>query len=171
MVNLPERGAIIDNSLEIIEDGGVVIEDGKINEVGDFSLLNKNGLDIIEIRYPCVLLPGFIDSHTHVCHYGNRSDEYAKRNSGISYQQILAEGGGIHNTMNSTSNCTDDQLRDNTLKRLKRHFREGVLTCEVKSGYAPSLEDEIRMLKIINKIDSDNEIDLIPTCLAAHVTP
>ena len=171
MVNLPERGVINDNSLEIIEDGGVVIEDGKINEVGDFSLLNKNGLDIIEIRYPCVLLPGFIDSHTHVCHYGNRSDEYAKRNSGISYQQILAEGGGIHNTMNSTSNCTDDQLRDNTLKRLKRHFREGVLTCEVKSGYAPSLEDEIRMLKIINKIDSDNEIDLIPTCLAAHVTP
>ena len=171
MVNLPERGAISDNSLEIIEDGGVVIENGKINEVGDFSLLNKNGLDIIEIRYPCVLLPGFIDSHTHVCHYGNRSDEYAKRNSGISYQQILAEGGGIHNTMNSTSNCTDDQLRDSTLKRLKRHFREGVLTCEVKSGYAPSLEDEIRMLKIINKIDSDNEIDLIPTCLAAHVTP
>ena len=171
MVNLPERGAISDNSLEIIEDGGVVIEDGKINEVGDFSILNKNGLDIIEIRYPCVLLPGFIDSHTHVCHYGNRSDEYAKRNSGISYQQILAEGGGIHNTMNSTSNCTDDQLRDNTLKRLKRHFLEGVLTCEVKSGYAPSLEDEIRMLKIINKIDSDNEIDLIPTCLAAHVTP
>ena len=68
MVNLPERGAISDNSLEIIEDGGVVIEDGKINEVGDFSILNKNGLDIIEIRYPCVLLPGFIDSHTHVCH-------------------------------------------------------------------------------------------------------
>ena len=171
MANVPERGAINDNSLEIIENGGVVIENGIIIEVGDFSLLSKNGLDIIEINYPCVLLPGFIDSHTHVCHYGNRSDEYAKRNSGISYQQILAEGGGIHNTMNSTSNCTDDQLRNNTLKRLKRHFLEGVLTCEVKSGYAPSLEDEIRMLKIINKIDSNNEIDLIPTCLAAHVTP
>ena len=171
MANVPERGAINDNSLEIIENGGVVIENGKIIEVGDFSLLSKNGLDIIEIKYSCVLLPGFIDSHTHVCHYGNRSDEYAKRNSGISYQQILAEGGGIHNTMNSTSNCTDDQLRNNTLKRLKRHFLEGVLTCEVKSGYAPSLEDEIRMLKIINKIDSSNEIDLIPTCLAAHVTP
>ena len=171
MANVPERGAINDNSLEIIENGGVVIENGKIIEVGDFSLLSKNGLDIIEINYPCVLLPGFIDSHTHVCHYGNRSDEYAKRNSGISYQQILAEGGGIHNTMDSTSNCTDDQLRDITLKRLKRHFLEGVLTCEVKSGYAPSLEDEIRMLKIINKIDSSNEIDLIPTCLAAHVTP
>ena len=171
MVNLPERGAIIDNSLEIIDDGGVVIEDGKIIEVGDFLSLSKNDLDVREITYPCVLLPGFIDSHTHVCHYGNRSDEYAKRNSGISYQQILEEGGGIHNTMNSTSNSTDEQLTDDTLNRLKRHFQEGVLTCEVKSGYAPNLEDEARMLRIINEIDSSNDIDLIPTCLAAHVTP
>ena len=171
MVNLPERGAISDNSLEIIDDGGVVIEDGKIIEVGDFLSLSKNNLDIREITYPCVLLPGFIDSHTHVCHYGNRSDEYAKRNSGISYQQILEEGGGIHNTMNSTSNSTDEQLTDDTLNRLKRHFQEGVLTCEVKSGYAPNLEDEVRMLRIINEIDSSNDIDLISTCLAAHVTP
>ena len=171
MANLPERGAISDNSLEIIEDGGIVIEDGKIIEVGDFLSLRKNNIDIREINYPCVLLPGFIDSHTHVCHYGNRSDEYAKRNSGISYQQILEEGGGIHNTMNSTSNCTDEQLTEDTLNRLKRHFHDGVLTCEVKSGYAPTLEDEIRMLEIINKIDKSNEIDLIPTCLAAHVTP
>ena len=171
MANLPERGAISDNSLEIIDDGGVVIEDGKIIEVGDFLSLSKNDLDVKEITYPCVLLPGFIDSHTHVCHYGNRSDEYAKRNSGISYQQILEEGGGIHNTMNSTSNSTDEQLTDDTLNRLKRHFQEGVLTCEVKSGYAPNLEDEVRMLRIINEIDSSNDIDLIPTCLAAHVTP
>lgn len=171
MVNLPERGAISDNSLEIIDDGGVVFEDGKIIEVGDFLSLSKNDLDVREITYPCVLLPGFIDSHTHVCHYGNRSDEYAKRNSGISYQQILEEGGGIHNTMNSTSNSTDEQLTDDTLNRLKRHFQEGVLTCEVKSGYAPNLEDEVRMLRIINEIDSSNDIDLIPTCLAAHVTP
>ena len=171
MANLPERGAISDNSLEIIEDGGVVIEDGKIIEVGDFLPLSKNNLDVREINYPCVLLPGFIDSHTHVCYYGNRSDEYAKRNSGISYQQILEEGGGIHNTMNSTSNSTDEQLIDDTLNRLKRHFQEGVLTCEVKSGYAPNLEDEVRMLRIINEIDSSNDIDLIPTCLAAHVTP
>ena len=171
MVNLPERGAISDNSLEIIDDGGVVIEDGKIIEVGDFLSLSKNNLDVREITYPCVLLPGFIDSHTHVCHYGNRSDEYAKRNSGISYQQILEEGGGIHNTMNSTSNSTDEQLTDDTLNRLKRHFQEGVLTCEVKSGYAPNLEDEVRMLRIINEIDNSNDIDLISTCLAAHVTP
>ena len=171
MANLPVRGRINDDDLQIIKDGGIVIENEKIVEIGIFSQLNKNISSVREIKFPCVILPGFIDSHTHVCHFGNRSNEYAKRNSGISYQQILAEGGGIHNTMKSTSNCTDDQLEEDTLRRLKRHFLDGVLTCEVKSGYAPNLDDEIRMLKIINKIDNDNEIDLIPTCLAAHVTP
>ena len=171
MANLPVRGRINDDDLQIIKDGGIVIENEKIVEIGVFSQLNKNISSVREIKFPCVILPGFIDSHTHVCHFGNRSNEYAKRNSGISYQQILAEGGGIHNTMKSTSNCTDDQLEEDTLRRLKRHFLDGVLTCEVKSGYAPNLDDEIRMLKIINKIDNDNEIDLIPTCLAAHVTP
>ena len=171
MANLPDRGPINDENLDIIEDGGIVVENEKILEIGIFSQLNKNTSSIREINFPCVIVPGFIDSHTHVCHFGNRSDEYAKRNSGISYQQILAEGGGIHNTMKSTSNCSNDQLEDDTLRRLNRHFLDGVLTCEVKSGYAPNLDDEIRMLEIINKIDNGNEIDLIPTCLAAHVTP
>jgi|TARA_B100000959_G_scaffold287197_1_gene370037 imidazolonepropionase len=171
MANLPERGAIDDNSLHIIDDGGVIIEGEKISEIGSFSELNKNISIVKEIEFPSILLPGFIDSHTHVCHYGSRSDEYSKRNSGVSYQQILEEGGGIHNTMNSTSNSTDDQLKHDTLRRLKKHFLDGVLTCEVKSGYAPNLDDEIRMLQIINEIDNKNEIDLIPTCLAAHVTP
>ncbi|MDG2342343.1 MAG: imidazolonepropionase [Cytophagales bacterium] len=171
MANLPERGAIDDNSLHIIDDGGVIIEGEKISEIGSFSELNKNISIVKEIEFPSILLPGFIDSHTHVCHYGSRSDEYSKRNSGVSYQQILEDGGGIHNTMNSTSNSTDDQLKHDTLRRLKKHFLDGVLTCEVKSGYAPNLDDEIRMLQIINEIDNKNEIDLIPTCLAAHVTP
>ncbi|MEC7858176.1 MAG: imidazolonepropionase [Bacteroidota bacterium] len=171
MANLPERGPINDENLQIIKDAGIVIENEKIVEIGVFDQLNKNISSVREINFTCVLLPGFIDSHTHVCYYGNRSDEYAKRKSGVSYQQILEEGGGIHNTMNSTSNSTDDQLKHDTLRRLKRHFLDGVLTCEVKSGYAPNLDDEIRMLQIINEIDNKNEIDLIPTCLAAHVTP
>ena len=171
MANLPERGPINDENLQIIKDAGIVIENEKIVEIGVFDQLNKNISSVREINFTCVLLPGFIDSHTHVCYYGNRSDEYAKRKSGVSYQQILEEGGGIHNTMNSTSNSTDDQLKHDTLRRLKRHFLDGVLTCEVKSGYAPNLDDEIRMLQIINEINNKNEIDLIPTCLAAHVTP
>ena len=146
----------------------VVVEDDRIVSIRN---VGYPGVEIDQRRRPKLkpngreidatemyLLPGFIDSHTHVCHYGNRSDEHAKRNSGISYQQILEEGGGIHNTMNSTSNSTDEQLTDDTLNRLKRHFQEGVLTCEVKSGYAPNLEDEVRMLRIINEIDSSNAV-------------
>lgn len=171
MSNLPKRGSISDEKLEIIKDGGVIIENDKIVSLGLFSILKKEEKNIHEIDFSCVLLPGFIDSHTHVCYYGNRSDEYAKRNSGISYQQILAEGGGIHRTMNSTSKCTNEKLENETLKRLNRHFLEGVLTCEVKTGYALNLDGEIRMLEIINNLNNDNEIDLIPTCLAAHVTP
>ena len=121
MANLPERGPINDENLQIIKDAGIVIENEKIVEIGVFDQLNKNISSVREINFTCVLLPGFIDSHTHVCYYGNRSDEYAKRKSGVSYQQILEEGGGIHNTMNSTSNSTDDQLKHDTLKRLKRH--------------------------------------------------
>ena len=125
MANLPERGAIDDNSLHIIDDGGVIIEGEKISDIGSFSELNKNISNVKEIEFPSILLPGFIDSHTHVCHYGSRSDEYSKRNSGVSYQQILEEGGGIHNTMNSTSNSTDDQLKQilASAQQPKRDFK------------------------------------------------
>ena len=74
MANLPDRGPINDENLDIIEDGGIVVENEKILEIGIFSQLNKNTSSIREINFPCVIVPGFIDSHTHVCHFGNRSD-------------------------------------------------------------------------------------------------
>ena len=172
MEGLPNRGAISDSELVIIDDGGVIVEKDKITEVGLFSELRNQHKEITHhIDYPCVLLPGFIDSHTHVCFDGTRSDEYAKRNSGKSYQEIFSEGGGIHNTMVSTSQSSDIDLIKVTRERLSQHFKEGVLTCEIKSGYAQSLEEEIRLLNIINNINSKEIMDIIPTCLAAHVTP
>ena len=171
MSNLPLRGAISDDKLEIIEDGGVVVLGDKIIEVGKFSVLSKNEKIIKNIDFSCVLVPGFIDCHTHICHYGSRSGEYAKRTSGISYQEILSEGGGIHNTMLSTEKSSDEELIRATTSRLNRHFNEGVLTCEIKTGYGSSLKQEIRLLSIINKINDANPSDVVPTCLAAHVTP
>ena len=102
MSSLPISGALSDDMIEIIEKGGVVISNEKIVDVGDFELLSKKENEVIEINKPQVLLPGFIDCHTHVCHFGTRSDEYSKRNAGVSYQKILSEGGGIHNTMYAT---------------------------------------------------------------------
>ena len=171
MSNLPLKGAITDEKLEIIENGGVIIDGDKILEVGKFSDLVKKEKNIFEIDFQSVLVPGFIDCHTHICHYGSRSEEYSKRNAGMSYQQILSEGGGIHNTMTATENASDEELERVTVSRLDRHFNEGVLTCEIKSGYGPDLDQEVRLLNIINKINKNHAMGIIPTCLAAHVTP
>jgi len=171
MSNLPLKGAISDEKLEIVENGGVIISGDKILEVGKFSDLTKKEKNIFEIDFSCVLVPGFIDCHTHICHYGSRSDEYSKRNSGMSYQQILSEGGGIHNTMSATEKSSDEELKKVTVRRLDRHFKEGVLTCEIKSGYGSNLEQEVRLLNIINKINDNHAMGIVSTCLAAHVTP
>ena len=171
MSNLPLKGATTDEKLEIIENGGVIIDGDKILEVGKFSDLVKKEKNIFEIDFQSVLVPGFIDCHTHICHYGSRSEEYSKRNAGMSYQQILSEGGGIHNTMTATENASDEELERVTVSRLDRHFNEGVLTCEIKSGYGPDLDQEVRLLNIINKINKNHAMGIIPTCLAAHVTP
>ena len=171
MSNLPLKGAITDEKLEIIEKGGVIIDGDKILEVGKFSDLVKKEKNIFEIDFQSVLVPGFIDCHTHICHYGSRSEEYSKRNAGMSYQQILSEGGGIHNTMTATENASDEELERVTVSRLDRHFNEGVLTCEIKSGYGSDLDQEVRLLNIINKINKNHAMGIIPTCLAAHVTP
>ena len=171
MSNLPLKGSITDEKLEIIENGGVIIDGNKILEVGKFSDLVKKEKNIFEIDFQSVLVPGFIDCHTHICHYGSRSEEYSKRNAGMSYQQILSEGGGIHNTMTATENASDEELEKVTVSRLDRHFNEGVLTCEIKSGYGSDLNQEVRLLNIINKINKNHAMGIISTCLAAHVTP
>jgi len=171
MSNLPLNGPIIDKDLEIIYDGGIIVEKELIVETGKFSILKSQCDEIVEISSPHVLLPGLIDCHTHVCFAGSRANEYSKKIQGISYQQILSEGGGIYDTMEKTALSSYDELKKLTEDRLNRHFSEGVLTCEVKSGYGIDFENEIRMLKIIKDIDANNPYDLVSTCLAAHVPP
>ena len=171
MSNLPLNGPIIDKDLEIIYDGGIIVEKELIVETGKFSILKSQCDEVFEITSPQVLLPGFIDCHTHVCFAGSRANEYSKKTQGISYQQILSEGGGIYDTMEKTALSSYDELKKLTENRLNRHFSEGVLTCEVKSGYGKDFENEIRMLKIIKDIDANNPYDLVSTCLAAHVPP
>lgn len=171
MSNLSLKGPLFDDDLEIIYDGGVIVDRESIVEVGKFSKLKEKCKNVYEISSPYVLLPGFIDCHTHVCFAGSRSGEYAKKNAGISYQQILSEGGGIYDTMQKTNLASDEELKKQTVNRLNRHFFEGVLTCEVKSGYGKDFDQEIRMLKTINEINSENPYDLVSTCLAAHVPP
>jgi imidazolonepropionase len=172
MDNLPLNGPIKDSELHIVEKGGVVISDTKIVKTDDFELLRKTyNIPVEEIFGNFILLPGFIDAHTHICFAGSRAHEYSKKIEGLTYKQILAEGGGIHHTVKKTREATFNELKSETFTRIDRHFYSGVTTVEIKSGYGLSLSDEIKMLEVVGSINMETPPDLVSTCLAAHMRP
>lgn len=169
---LPLRGALKMASLEIIENGGVLVQAGKIVEIGNFDLLWKAyHAHVEEIHEPTVLLPGFVDAHTHVCFAGSRASDYDKRISGMSYLEIAQSGGGIWDSVRKTRAVSENDLAQLTAQRANRHLSEGVTTIEVKSGYGLSVAEELKILRAIEKANQQTHADLIPTCLAAHVLP
>ena len=175
MTDLPLKGAILDDKLPIIEKGGMLLEGDKIFAVGKYRyLLDKaNILDakVYELTKEYVCLPGMIDAHTHICFGGSRANDYAKRNAGVSYLEIAKAGGGIWNTVSKTREASKEQLEEGITKRANRHLKEGITTIEVKSGYGLSPEQELKMLRAIASVNQKHKIDLISTCLAAHILP
>ena len=173
LANLPLKGKLNDNQLEIIENGGIIIDEETILEVGDFEFLSENNstIEIEQIESEQILLPGFVDSHTHICFGGNRAKDFAMRLDGKTYLEIAESGGGIWSTVTQTRNKTVDELKDITLKNSVQLTKQGITTAEVKSGYALSVEGEIKMLEAINMANQETEIDLIPTFLGAHMKP
>ena len=175
MTGLSVKGALKDAELAIIEDGGILIEGESIHSIGKFrNLLAKaKSLDaeIYELSGDHTCLPGFVDAHTHICFAGSRANDYALRNSGKTYLDIAKAGGGIWDTVTQTRKATKEALVKGIVKRGKRHLHNGVTTIEVKSGYGLSVPEELKMLYAIKEADSILPIDLIPTCLAAHMVP
>lgn len=171
MDGLAPEGPLQDNHLHIITDAGIIIDSGKILEIGKFDDLRKIGDPQYEIESPAVVLPGFIDAHTHLCFAGSRSHDYEMRLSGKTYQQIAEQGGGILDTVRKTREASRDVLIELMLKRLQRHLASGVTTCEVKSGYGLNVWDEIKMLEAIQEAANRQPVDLVPTCMAAHALP
>lgn len=171
--HLPLKGALKDEVLEIICNGGVVVDERKIAAVGKFEDLRKqySQVTIQEIEKPSVLLPGFIDSHTHICFDGTRSMDYALRNSGSTYLEIAKAGGGIWSSVQATRAATEAELLQSLLQRIHRHLSEGITTIEIKSGYGLNLEAELKMLRVIQKAQAFTPATLVPTCLAAHIKP
>ncbi len=170
---LPLKGALKDEALEIITEGGVIINEEKIVAVGGFEELRKqySQATIEEIKNPSVLLPGFIDSHTHICFGGTRSIDYALRNSGSTYLEIAKAGGGIWSSVQATRATTEDEILQSLLQRIHRHLSEGITTIEIKSGYGLNREAELKMLRVIKKAQAFTPATLVPTCLAAHIKP
>ncbi|WP_255578433.1 imidazolonepropionase [Chitinophaga sp. sic0106] len=173
MTGMPLKGALQDEQLPVIHNGGVVVEDGKILAVGDYKALQQEYPDqqLQFIDQPMVLLPGFIDCHTHICFDGNRSRDYAMRIAGKSYLEIARAGGGIWDSVTKTRVADAVTLAENTVARANRHLMEGVTTIEVKSGYGLDFDSEVKMLRAIHQASLHTPATLIPTCLAAHMKP
>lgn len=173
MTDLPLKGALHDEQLTVIEKAGVVVENGEIVSMGDYRTLLQQYPDC-EIAFqdtPLVLLPGFIDCHTHICYGGTRNRDYAMRIAGKTYLEIARAGGGIWDSVTKTREADLVTLTENTVARANRHLLEGVTTIEVKSGYGLNLEDELKMLRAIQQAGLHTRASLIPTCLAAHMKP
>jgi imidazolonepropionase len=118
-----------------------------------------------------VVLPGFVDSHTHLIFAGTREDEFEQRLQGVSYQQIAARGGGINATVQRVRQASKEQLKDLARPRLRRLLEAGVTTVEVKSGYGLTLGDELKSLEAIADLNSEGPLELVPTFLGAHAVP
>ncbi len=177
MRNLDLRGSIANEKLEILSNAAIIIKDSLIFDFGDFDFLRKKYPDSVVnlIEQEAVALPGFIDAHTHICFAGDRANDYALRSSGKSYLEIAQSGGGIWSTVQKTREASLEELAKLTASRAARHLADGITTIEVKSGYGLSVAEEIKMLRAIKLAGQPSkqnaQVDLIPTCLAAHMKP
>ncbi|MCW3160239.1 imidazolonepropionase [Chryseobacterium oryctis] len=173
LANLPLRGKLSDEQLEIIVDGGILVNNNKIEKIGNFETLKSENqdLEIEAIEGEQVVLPAFVDSHTHICFGGNRANDFAMRNAGKTYLEIAESGGGIWSSVQHTRNASEEELLKTLLERIDFLISLGITTIEVKSGYGLNVENELKMLRIIKKAQEQTKATLVPTCLAAHLKP
>lgn len=169
--NGPKRGAEM-RHLGIIEDGAVAIQDGRIVLTGTTAEVRATCAPQREIDATGrVVMPGFVDAHTHIVFAGDRLDEFEQRIAGATYLEIMASGGGIMSTVRATRAATVEELVAQSRARLDRMLAFGATTVEVKTGYGLTVEDELKMLKAIHRLDESHPADLVPTFLGAHAIP
>ncbi|MGV8026101.1 MAG: imidazolonepropionase [Anaerolineaceae bacterium] len=167
----PQRGAQL-GTLDIIEDGAVLVRDEKVQELGSTD-------DLLQ-RYPQeakldaqhqVVMPGFVDPHTHLIWAGDRALEFSMRLEGKSYMEIMAAGGGILSTVKTTRLASTADLESEAAARAYSMLQHGTTTLEAKTGYALDIVGELRLLEIIMLLRSAVPQDIIPTYLGAHAVP
>jgi len=156
-------------TLGIIEDGAVIMRDEKIIAVGK--------TDELRTAYPdepildagqCVLMPGFVDPHTHLIWAGDRANEFELKMSGVPYLDILAKGGGIISTVRATRTASMETIIEQTRPRLLRMFSHGTTTAEAKTGYGLQTATELRLLKALLTLSNESPLELAITFLGAH---
>ena len=159
--------------LGIIPDGAMLVRDEKIEAVGTSEAI-KNDLpkdaEVIDATGR-VVLPGFVDAHTHLVFAGNRLEDFERRARGENYEQIAAAGGGIWSTVEKTRAATGEELLEQAKNHAQWLLRCGTTTAEVKSGYGLTLEAELKILRIIRQLNQEGPLECVPTFLGAHAVP
>ncbi len=165
-----------ENPLGVIEDGAVAVKDGKIIAVGKTNDVIRKiefGKNTVQIdANKKVVMPGFVDPHTHVVFKGTREREFVLRHQGVPYMKILKEeNAGIISTVRWTRKATFEELLEITRKRILEMVDWGTTTIEIKSGYGLNLEEEIKILKIAKYFKEHSSLNIKSTLLAAHIIP
>ncbi len=162
------------NNLHIIENGAVYVVDGIIEAVGTtdeiLAKYSEADCEVIDATGKAVL-PGFVDSHTHLVFGGYRADEFNWRLQGVSYMEIMQRGGGIINSVSGTANASKEELIETALKRLKSMVSFGVTTIEGKSGYGLDFDTEIKQLEALKELEALQPVEIVRTFLGAHSVP
>ncbi len=170
--NNPRTGSKM-NELSIISSGAIAIKSDTIIDVGSTKDLLERYADPIKIIDASnkVVMPGFVDPHTHPVFKQTRENEFEMRIKGKSYVEISQSGGGIRSSIAGVREATEDELYELAEKRINKIISNGTTTLEAKSGYGLSTSNEIKMLKVIKKLNETLPIDIIPTFLGAHEFP
>lgn len=159
--------------LGIVQDGAILIRDGRVAWAGSYTDLLPQihpGVKMLDADRRCVT-PGFVDAHTHLVFAGNRADEFERRIGGATYQEIAAEGGGIRRTVRMTRDAGEERLTEDARWHRDWMLRGGTTTLEAKSGYGLDRETEICMLRVLDRLNGDGPVRMVPTLLAAHTVP
>lgn len=163
------KGPIFGNLTEkvnVLRNKSISIKDGKISHIGNPRKAKKeiNALGK-------VVIPGFVDSHTHLVFGGNRALEFEQRLKGKTYKEIAKSGGGIFNTVKATVEASENELFELGINRLNYALAWGTTTIEIKSGYGLDYKEEMKILKVINNLSKVHPVTIIPTFLGAHEIP
>ena len=160
------------SKLAIISDGGMLIHNGKIEKIGPSAEIEKNvGDEEIVDAGGRVVMPGFVDAHTHLVFAGNRLDDFERRAGGETYEQIAKAGGGIWSTVQKTRAASELDLITQAKKHANWFLSCGTTTVEAKSGYGLTVEGELKILRVMRQLKEEVRLEIVPTFLGAHAVP
>jgi imidazolonepropionase len=169
----PRRGASL-SRLGVIQDGAVLVREGKIAAIGPRPKVEREKAARRAEKLDVggrIILPGFVDSHTHLIHAASRAEEYELRIQGASYEEIARKGGGILNSVKKLRGATRDELKTRARLALERFSANGTTTIEAKSGYGLDATSELKILSLHKELGAEQPIEIASTFLGAHVVP